>query len=35
MGQYDTVDLVRSLSIGEAEKEKILGGNARRLLSIA
>ena len=35
MGQYDTVDLISSLSIGEAEKAKILGGNARRLLGIA
>ena len=35
MGQYDTVDLIASLSIGEAEKAKILGGNARRLLGIA
>jgi aminocarboxymuconate-semialdehyde decarboxylase len=35
MGQYDGVDLVSSLPIGEAEKAKILGGNARRLLGFA
>jgi aminocarboxymuconate-semialdehyde decarboxylase len=34
MGQYDSVELISSLSIGEAEKAKILGGNARRLLGI-
>jgi aminocarboxymuconate-semialdehyde decarboxylase len=34
MGQYDSVDLISSLSIGDGEKEKILGGNARRLLNI-
>jgi aminocarboxymuconate-semialdehyde decarboxylase len=35
MGQYDCVDLVSSLLISEAEKAKILGGNARALLGIA
>jgi aminocarboxymuconate-semialdehyde decarboxylase len=34
MGQYDSVEVISSLSIGEAEKAKILGGNARRLLGI-
>jgi aminocarboxymuconate-semialdehyde decarboxylase len=32
MGQYDVVDLIASLSIPEADKAKILGGNARTLL---
>ena len=32
MGQYDTVDLIASLSIPKADKAKILGGNARTLL---
>jgi aminocarboxymuconate-semialdehyde decarboxylase len=32
MGQYDTVDLIASLSMPEADKAKILGGNARTLL---
>jgi aminocarboxymuconate-semialdehyde decarboxylase len=32
MGQYDTVDLIASLSLPEADKAKILGGNARTLL---
>jgi aminocarboxymuconate-semialdehyde decarboxylase len=32
MGQYDAVDLIASLSIPEADKAKILGGNARTLL---
>src|SRR5918996_1964618 len=35
MGQYDTVDLIASLSIPEADKAKILGGNARTLLGAA
>ena len=35
MGQYDGVDLISSLPIGETEKAKILGGNARRLLGVA
>jgi aminocarboxymuconate-semialdehyde decarboxylase len=35
MGQYDGVELVSSLPIGEAEKAMILGGNARRLLGFA
>ena len=35
MGQYDSVDLISSLTIGETEKVKILGGNARRLLGVA
>jgi aminocarboxymuconate-semialdehyde decarboxylase len=32
MGQYDAVDLIASLSIPEADKAKVLGGNARTLL---
>jgi aminocarboxymuconate-semialdehyde decarboxylase len=32
MGQYDAVDLIASLSIPDADKTKILGGNARALL---
>ena len=32
MGQYDTVDLIQSLSIPETAKAMILGGNARTLL---
>jgi aminocarboxymuconate-semialdehyde decarboxylase len=32
MGQYDAVDMIASLSIPEADKAKILGGNARTLL---
>jgi aminocarboxymuconate-semialdehyde decarboxylase len=35
MGQYDTVDLIASLSIAEADKAKILAGNAQRLLGTA
>jgi aminocarboxymuconate-semialdehyde decarboxylase len=35
MGQYDSVELISSLSIGDAEKAKVLAGNARRLLGIA
>jgi aminocarboxymuconate-semialdehyde decarboxylase len=35
MGQYDSVDLIGSLSIPEADKAKILAGNAQRLLGIA
>lgn len=34
MGQYDGVDLVSSLDIAEADKAKILAGNARRLLNM-
>jgi aminocarboxymuconate-semialdehyde decarboxylase len=32
MGQYDTVDLIQSLSIPETDKAKIFGGNARTVL---
>jgi aminocarboxymuconate-semialdehyde decarboxylase len=35
MGQYDTVDLIASLSIPEPDKAKILAGNAARLLGVA
>jgi predicted TIM-barrel fold metal-dependent hydrolase len=32
MGQNDTVALIRSLSISEADKQTILGGAARALI---
>jgi aminocarboxymuconate-semialdehyde decarboxylase len=35
MGQYDTVKLVRSLRISEADKQLILGGAARALIGEA
>jgi aminocarboxymuconate-semialdehyde decarboxylase len=34
MGQYDSVDLIGTLSIPDEEKSKVLSGNARRLLKI-
>ena len=35
MGQYDSVDLINSMSISEEEKRKVLVDNARRLLNIS
>jgi hypothetical protein len=35
MGQYDTVALVRSLKVSEADKQLILGGAARSLIGEA
>lgn len=34
MGQYDTVELVRSLPISEADKDLVLGAGARELLGL-